>query len=87
MICTRCKGSGFLNLDQMPEKELVEFGDDPQKIVLWIKRQTSPHDVSVCDCCGDGEQWHGEAGYHYSVSDPKGSRGPYKYNGGLCECN
>ena len=45
------------------------------------------HDVEVCDCCGDGESWHGEPGEHYGPDDPPGNDGPYGYNGGLCECH
>uniref|UniRef100_A0A6M3JHU8 Uncharacterized protein n=1 Tax=viral metagenome TaxID=1070528 RepID=A0A6M3JHU8_9ZZZZ len=45
------------------------------------------HDVTVCDCCGDGEGWYGEPGEHYNSDDPSGPDGPYGYNGGLCECN
>jgi hypothetical protein len=45
------------------------------------------HDVTVCDCCGDGEEWYGVHGEHYGPEDPPGPDGPYAYNGGLCECN
>jgi len=27
------------------------------------------HDVQVCDCCGNGEDWYGEPGYHYTQPD------------------
>lgn len=23
------------------------------------------HDVQVCDCCGDGQEWYGVAGHHH----------------------
>lgn len=44
-------------------------------------------DVAVCDCCGDGEEWHGTPGEHYGPDDPQGPRGPYANNGGLCPCH
>jgi len=55
-------------------------------VLKWISNNTE-HDVQVCDCCGDGEDWHGEIGEHYSDHDPQGDGGPYEYNGGLCECH
>lgn len=45
------------------------------------------HDVVICDCCGDGDGWYGEAGQHYGADDPLGPDGPYASNGGLCGCN
>lgn len=45
------------------------------------------HDVKVCDCCGDGSEWYGVPGEHYGADDPIGENGPYRYNGGLCECH
>ena len=86
--CTRCDGSGFLNIDQLPEKALEAYDDgDEQKILSWIATNEE-HDVQVCDCCGDGEEgWYGEIGIHYNADDPRGPNGPYAYNGGLCECN
>ncbi len=83
MTCTRCEGSGFLNLHQVPDNEL---SDDPEVMLKWIAKHED-HDVSVCDCCGDTEEWHGEPGQHYGPDDPQGHRGPYAYNGGLCECD
>ena len=78
MVCTRCEGTGFLNLCQVDEATLIRFDEtgDPEVILKWIAANAD-HDVSVCDCCGDGEGWYGEPGQH----------GPYAYNGGLCECN
>jgi len=84
MICTRCQGTGFLNIQQVPEeidRELSRAG-----ILKWM-RTTEDHDVTVCDCCGDGNDWYGEAGKHYTDDDPAGRYGPYAYNGGLCECD
>lgn len=85
--CTRCENSGFLNLHQIPDVEMVAIDGDIEKIQAWIKTQTEPHDVRVCDCCGDGEGWYGEPGSHYTNADPPGHNGPYAYNGGLCECH
>lgn len=45
------------------------------------------NDVQVCDCCGDGDNWYGEPGNHYSNEDPRGPDGPYADNGGLCQCH
>ena len=85
MICTHCRGTGFLNIDQIPESEL---GDGSVEAILtWIAKQSKPHDVTACDCCGNGETWYGEPGQHYNDDDPAGREGPYAYNGGLCECH
>ena len=84
--CTRCNGEGFLNLDQIPEIELTFFDGENEKILSWICKNEN-HDVQVCNCCGDGDDWYGEAGRHYTSDDPVGDHGPYAYNGGLCECH
>lgn len=81
MICTRCEGTGFLNSHQIPA--CVEGRD---AILHWIER-TVGHDVTICDCCGDGDIWYGVPGEHYGDNDPAGNAGPYEYNGGLCECH
>lgn len=83
ITCTRCEGSGFLNVDQLP---FDTFEIEHDAILRWIA-ETEDHDVQVCDCCGDGEGWHGTPGEHYNNEDPPGPGGPYAYNGGLCECN
>lgn len=84
--CTRCMGLGFLNLDQIPDQEWAILAPTAQ-IIEWIKNHDG-HDVSVCDCCGNGEDaWYGEPGEHYNRDDPPGHTGPYTYNGGLCECH
>jgi len=86
--CTRCQGTGFLNLEQVDEEALARFEatGNHQIILDWIDEQgaaqiraggictchISPpcsycilsHDVSVCDCCGDGEDWYGVPGEH-----------------------
>jgi len=85
MTCTRCGGTGFLNLEQM-EDVIPESGDLVEFVLEWIANHTD-HDVQVCDCCGDGTGWYGEPGEHYNSEDPVGKYGPYAYNGGLCECN
>ena len=81
--CTRCQGTGFLNLEQIPETEISE---DFEVILKWIA-ENEEHDVQVCDCCGDGEDWYGQIGSHYIGGDIVGEAGPYAYNGGLCECH
>jgi hypothetical protein len=83
MNCTRCGGTGFLNYEQVP-KEAAESIPDTLE---WLYNTATPNDVSVCDCCGNGDSWYGEPGEHYNTADPRGNEGPYAYNGGLCECN
>lgn len=57
--CTRCKGTGFLNVDQLPD-DLAKLLDDlgPEDFLnhayRWLTDQED-HDVQVCDCCGNGE--------------------------------
>ncbi len=88
MICTRCGGTGFINLHQIPDSELAAMDIDLVSLVpKWIEAQTEPHDVGICDCCGDGTGWYGEPGQHYGKDDPQGDRGPYHNNGGLCQCH
>ena len=89
LTCTRCENSGFLNLGQIDEAVLKIADESPgfhAFILAWIENH-SEHDVQVCDCCGDGEDWYGIPGEHYNSEDPAGHNGPYAYNGGLCECN
>lgn len=82
--CTRCEGAGFLNLEQAPD----EIANGNCEIILgWIVGKGAGSDVQVCDCCGNGQEWYGEPGQHYSSYDPAGPTGPYAYNGGLCECH
>jgi hypothetical protein len=84
LTCTRCSSTGFLNLHQIPENELPEIGDNFHELVLkWMQSHTE-HDVTVCDCCGNGDNWHNIPGEH-EHSD-YGPTGPYAYNGGLPEC-
>ena len=59
---------------------------DGEAILQWIATHTD-HDVQVCDCCGDGEEWYGTPGEHYNSEDPIGKHGPYASNGGLCRCH
>jgi hypothetical protein len=84
MICNHCKGTGFLNIEQVP---VVVQANGVDAILLWLKNKNEINDVRVCNCCGDGEYWYGEAGQHYGPTDPRGKDGPYAYNGGLAECN
>ena len=92
MICNVCEGTGFLNLHQINDP-IVILGfycidlSVREQILKWCENN-SDHDVSVCNCCGDGERWYGVPGRHYEgFRDPKGDDGPYAYNGGLCECH
>lgn len=63
MICTRCAGEGFLNMHQLPDG--VSGIEEVQKWIL----ENNDHDVQICDCCGDGENWYGEPGQHYKGED------------------
>ena len=81
MTCTRCEGTGFLNLNQVPDGLFDRVGIEG--VIEWMKANMS--DVQVCDCCGDGQNWYGIPGSHDSKDN--GSCGPYAYNGGLPECN
>ncbi len=77
MECTRCNGTGFLNLHQVDDGTTDRFEEtgDVEIILPWIAAN-SGHDVGVCDCCGDGEQWYGEPGRHdpQNSNDPMGCR-------------
>jgi hypothetical protein len=86
--CTRCKNTGFLNTQQLPADRGMHVTAKSERdwVLKWIEGHEG-HDVQVCDCCGDGEEWYGEPGEHYGPDDPPGPDGPYEYNGGLCECN
>lgn len=86
MICTRCDGTGFLNFDQVPGEILAQshHDADPPDLVRSWSAVTPGHDVTVCDCCGDGhEAWHGEPGEHWAGE----GREAYAYNGGVPECS
>ena len=77
MNCTRCNGTGFLNLDG-------QQGDTIEQIQGWMKANPDS-DVTVCDCCGDGSSWYGEPGNHDPNTFGRGDYQPYAYNGGLPE--
>lgn len=85
LTCTRCGGSGFLNIEQVDESILKIFEASGQHTVIlcWMDANEE-HDVQVCDCCGNGASWHRVPGEH-SAAD-YGPNGPYAYNGGLPEC-
>ena len=85
MHCTRCAGTGFINIEHFPDciRELDDMHDEAVKF-LATDHDT---DASVCNCCGDGEDWYGEPGQHYGPDDPSGSNGPYACNGGLAKCH
>ena len=84
ITCTRCEGTGFLNADQIPANV---FERGVEAILRWMTSPETDHDVTICDCCGDGDDWYGEPGEHYNAKDPQGPNGPYASNGGLCECH
>jgi hypothetical protein len=66
MNCTRCSGTGFLNLQQIPDRDMALMGsaeDWHQAVLSWIKSEKD-HDIQVCDCCGDGEDWYATPGEH-----------------------
>jgi hypothetical protein len=88
MTCTRCETTGFLNIDQVSEDVRKQFDETGgHEVILKWMRENTGHDVSVCDCCGNGETWYGTPGEHYHDSDPTGPNGPYASNGGLCKCH
>lgn len=80
--CTRCDGTGFLNSEQVDDYS----ADSHEAIIEWI-RDHENHDVTICDCCGNDQGWYGSPGQHYTSDDPRGDKGPYAGNGGLCRCN
>ena len=87
MNCQPCKGTGFVNLEQVPD-EVIEIAENSlvgfhDYMLEWIAT-FDDHDVAACDCCGNGDGWHGEPGEHREADF--GPRGPYAYNGGLPEC-
>jgi hypothetical protein len=88
MTCTRCEGTGFLNLHLIPDDILKRFDEsgDIKTISDWMAIYTNS-DVSICDCCGDGHKWYGTPGEHFTGGDYRGPNGSYAYNGGLPECN
>ena len=59
MHCTRCDGTGFLNLEQIEDDAVHDGGFD--EIMKWLK-ENDGHEVGICDCCGDGDGWYGEPG-------------------------
>ena len=65
MFCTRCQGTGFLNLHQLPASLQEVFRDEVwrETVLRWIDDHDT-HDVQVCDCCGHGHAWWGEPGQH-----------------------
>ena len=88
ITCTRCEGTGFLNNHLGPSNPLTAEGIpemDAEQLRQWTIQ--NPGGFQVCDCCGDGENWHDQPGEHYNTHDLPGPLGPYAYNGGLCECN
>ena len=97
--CTRCDGTGFLNIEQVSDHVLREFQatGNHELILSWIVRRNlqrgdqgcycaatrapcgwceNAHDVAICDCCGNGETWHGVPGEHDwdNPEDTKGCR-------------
>ena len=61
--CTRCENSGFLNLAHLPDDVVNQ---EPEQLLAWLDAHSDDYpDVTVCDCCGDGEGWYGTPGEHY----------------------
>jgi hypothetical protein len=102
MICTRCQGTGFLNIEQLPKELQDGLADSTFKylskdikykvvrtdswydlVLKWINNNEE-HDVIVCDCCGNGEDWYYDPGEHHECNF--GKNDVYAYNGGLPEC-
>lgn len=83
--CTRCDGTGFLNVHLAPDA-VTEAGLSAME-QWWKDHKEDEPDFRPCDCCGDCESHYGEPGEHYGPDDPPGRGGPYEYNGGLCECH
>jgi hypothetical protein len=83
--CTRCENTGFLNISQVDDATLRAFDNTGDHLIIleWIASHEE-HDVQVCDCCGNGENWHNVPGEHDERDF--GRSGPYAYNGGLPEC-
>lgn len=84
--CTKCQGQGFLNLEQISDETIQKLEDSDcflDATIKWLS-ENEGHDVQVCDCCGDGEDWYGTPGSHYNGEEREGV---YDYNGGLCECH
>lgn len=80
MNCTRCQGSGFLNLDHLEDRDHALLGaseDWHQALLGWITSKQVSEDIQVCDCCGDGENWYGTPGEHNNyMTPPSGRLGP-----------
>lgn len=84
MHCTRCEGTGFLNLFQLEDIQGGPDINDFDSILKWLQNESNhDHDVTPCDCCGDGTGWYGQPGEHFCGE----SMDCYQYNGGLPECN
>lgn len=84
MNCTRCEGTGFLNINQVDDEVLKQFDQTGNHSLIIEWAETHESDVGFCDCCGDGDGWYDIAGEHNPHD--YGKDGPYAYNGGLPEC-
>jgi len=87
MNCNHCQQTGFTNIHQVDTITLVEYGQHGVDVILKYIKDNPDTNCAVCDCCGDGETWYGEPGYHYGSDDKIGRNGPYAYNGGRAECD
>ncbi len=90
MNCNACQGTGFHNLHQLDDDQLIAAGaaEDFHEHVVATHCEDDESDVCVCDCCGDGiDSWHGTPGQHYGDEDPRGADGPYADNEGVCQCH
>ena len=75
--CTRCGGCGFLNIELVPIGVIILANEGVSEFHEVISGWLADADVtavSVCDCCGNGENWHGTPGEHYNDEDPRGPR-------------
>lgn len=72
--CTRCAGTGFDNIEQLPDS-IDPY--DTEAVLQWLEtHKGEEHDVGLCICCSNGEEWYNEPGRHdrRNPLDPFGCR-------------
>lgn len=77
MICTRCNGTGFLNIDAVDDETLLQYDTSGDETVILAFITANPDtNVCMCDCCSDGDSWYNIPGEHDwdNPQDPKGCR-------------